>query len=80
MTLTPSVPGPCRSLAAPVALKCNLAGVDGTFTWDGTSAVFTRETAGDAVPVSVQVPLFVYPITTVNVPGSIALGTQFDLH
>lgn len=80
VTLTPSVPGPCRSLASPVALKCNLAGVDGTFTWDGTSAVFTRETAGDAVPVSVQAPLFVYPITTVNVPGSIALGTQFDLH
>ncbi|EPY4799684.1 hypothetical protein ACXDID_000584 [Klebsiella pneumoniae] len=80
VTLTPAVPGPCRSLAAPVALKCNLAGVDGTFTWDGTSAVFTRETAGDAVPVSVQVPLFVYPITTVNVSGSIASGTQFDLH
>ncbi|WP_254067442.1 hypothetical protein [Klebsiella sp. Q2] len=80
VTLTPAVPGPCRSLAAPVALKCNLAGVDGTFTWDGTSAVFTRETAGEAVPVSVQVPLFVYPITTVNVSGSIASGTQFDLH
>lgn len=80
VTLTPAVPGPCRSLAAPVALKCNLAGVDGIFTWDGTNAVFTRETAGDAVPVSVQVPLFVYPITTVNVSGSITSGTQFDLH
>ncbi|MEA4382294.1 hypothetical protein VBQ30_10765 [Klebsiella pneumoniae] len=80
VTLTPSLPGPCRSLAAPVALKCNLAGVDGVFTWDGTSAVFTRDTAGDAVPVSVQTPLFVYPITTVNVTGSIASGTQFDLH
>ena len=80
VTLTPSVPGPCRSLASPVALKCSLAGVDGTFTWDGTSAVFTRETAGDSVPVAVQVPLFVYPITTVNVTGSIAKDTQFDLH
>ncbi|WP_227667554.1 TolB-like translocation protein [Klebsiella quasipneumoniae] len=80
VTLTPAVPGPCRSLASPVALKCSLAGVDGTFTWDGTSAVFTRETAGDAVPVSVQVPLFVYPITTVNVTGSISKDTQFDLH
>lgn len=80
VTLTPAFPGPCRSLAAPVALKCNLAGVDGTFTWDGTNAVFTRETAGDAVPVSVQVPLFVYPITTVNVSGSITSGIQFDLH
>ncbi|MFK3705567.1 TolB family protein [Klebsiella sp. NPDC088457] len=80
VTLTPSLPGPCRSLAAPVALKCNLAGVDGVFAWDGTSAVFTRDTAGDAVPVSVQTPLFVYPITTVNVSGSIASGTQFDLH
>lgn len=80
VTLTPALPGPCRSLAAPVALKCNLAGVDGVFTWDGTNAVFTRDAAGDAVPVSMQTPLFVYPITTVNVSGSIASGTQFDLH
>lgn len=80
VTLTPAFPGPCRSLAAPVGLKCNLAGVDGIFTWDGTNAIFTRDAAGDAVPVSVQTPLFVYPITTVNVSGSIASGTQFDLH
>ncbi|HIE8893504.1 TPA: hypothetical protein ACXP4G_002921 [Klebsiella pneumoniae] len=80
VTLTPAVPGPCRSLAAPVALKCNLAGVDGTFTWDGTNAVFTRETAGDAVSVSVQVPLYVYPITTVNVSGSIPAGTLYEEH
>lgn len=80
VNLTPALPGPCRSLASPVALKCNLAGVDGVFTWDGTNAVFTRDTAGSVVPVSVQTPLFVYPITTVNVSGSIASGTQFDLH
>ncbi|MEH8990254.1 hypothetical protein RAG39_02795 [Klebsiella quasipneumoniae subsp. quasipneumoniae] len=80
VNLTPALPGPCRSLASPVALKCNLAGVDGVFTWDGTNAVFTRDTAGSVVPVSVQAPLFVYPITTVNVSGSIASGTQFDLH
>lgn len=80
VTLTPALPGPCRSLAAPVALKSNLAGVDGVFTWDGTNAVFTRDVAGSVVPVSVQTPLLVYPITTVNVSGSIASGTQFDLH
>ncbi|ATV25065.1 hypothetical protein [Pectobacterium phage PEAT2] len=80
VTLTPALPGPCRSLAAPVALKSNLAGVDGVFTWDGTNAVFTRDAAGSVVPVSVQTPLFVYPITTVNVSGSISSGTQFDLH
>lgn len=80
VTLTPAVPGPCRSLAAPVALKCNLAGVDGTFTWDGTNATFTRLASGSAVTVSSPVALFVYPITTVNVFNSIASGTQFDLH
>lgn len=80
VTLTPAVAGPCRSLAAPVALKCNLAGVDGTFTWDGTNATFTRLTDGSAVTVSTAVALFVYPITTANVSGSIASGTEFDLH
>lgn len=80
VTLTPALPGPCRSLAAPVALKCNLAGVDGTFTWDGTNATFTRLASGSAVTVSSPVALFVYPITTVNVFNSIASGTQFDLH
>ncbi|PRD12337.1 hypothetical protein CQW29_27060, partial [Pantoea coffeiphila] len=46
VTLTPAVAGPCRSLAAPVNLKCRLAGVDGTFAWDGTSATFTRLSSG----------------------------------
>lgn len=80
VALTPAVPGPCRSLAAPVALKCNLAGVDGTFTWNGTVATFTRLASGSAVTVSSPVALFVYPITTVNVFNSMPSGTQFDQH
>lgn len=80
VTLTPAVPGPCRSLAAPVNLSCRLAGVDGTFAWDGTNATFTRQAAGNAVAVAVLVPLYVYPITTVNVSGSIPAGTLYEEH
>ncbi|PLP29600.1 hypothetical protein CWM88_16880, partial [Klebsiella pneumoniae] len=80
VTLTPAVPGPCRSLAAPVNLSCRLAGVDGTFAWDGTNATFTRQFPGDAVAVAVLVPLYVYPITTVNVSGSIPAGTLYEEH
>ncbi|MEX0567141.1 TolB family protein [Raoultella terrigena] len=80
VTLSPAVPGPCRSLAAPVNLSCRLAGVDGTFAWDGTSATFTRQVAGDAVAAAVLVPLYVYPITTVNVSGSIPGGTLYEDH
>ncbi|PRD12332.1 hypothetical protein CQW29_27080, partial [Pantoea coffeiphila] len=76
----PAVAGPCRSLAAPVNLKCRLAGVDGTFAWDGTSATFTRLSSGDAVAVSVLTPLHVYPVTTAAVSGSIPINTQYDLH
>ena len=80
VTLTPAVPGPCRSLAAPVNLSCRLAGVDGTFAWDGTNATFTRQAAGNAVAVAVLVPLYVYPITRVNVSGSIPAGTLYEEH
>lgn len=80
VTLTPAVPGPCRSLAAPVDLSCRLAGVDGTFSWDGANAKFTRKSAGDAVAVAVLAPLYVYPVTTVNVSGSIPAGTLYEQH
>ncbi|MEX9836111.1 hypothetical protein [Raoultella planticola] len=80
VTLTPAVPGPCRSLAAPVDLSCRLAGVDGTFSWDGTNAKFTRKSAGEAVAVAVLAPLYVYPVTTVNVSRSIPAGTLFEEH
>ncbi|MEX9826854.1 hypothetical protein [Raoultella planticola] len=80
VTLTPAVPGPCRSLAAPVNLSCRLAGVDGTFAWDGTNATFTRQAAGNAVALAVLVPLYVYPITRVNVSGSIPAGTLYEEH
>ena len=80
VNLTPAVPGPCRSLAAAVTLDCNLAGVDGSFTWDGTNAIFTRSAAGDEVPVSILTKLYVYPITRVNVPSSIPAGTLYEDH
>lgn len=80
VNLTPAIPGPCRSLAAAVTLDCNLAGVDGSFTWDGTNAIFTRSTDGDEVSVSVLTKLYVYPITRVNVTGSIPAGTLYEDH
>lgn len=80
VNLTPAVPGPCRSLASAVTLDCNLAGVDGTFTWDGTNAIFTRSADGDEVSVSVLTKLYVYPITRVNVTGSIPAGTLYEDH
>lgn len=80
VNLLPAVPGPLRGLAAPVPLACRLAGVDGVFTWDGKSAVFTRDTAGDAVTVAAAVPVYIYPDTTTAVQGSTPKGTRFELH
>ena len=80
VTLSPSVPGPCRSLAAPVNLLCGLSGVDGTFVWDGTNATFTRTSAGDAVSVAQPTPLYVYPVTTAAVSGGIPIGTLYEPH
>jgi len=80
VTLSPPVPGPCRSLAAPVNLLCRLSGVDGTFVWDGTNATFTRTSAGDAVSVAQPTPLYVYPVTTAAVSGGIPIGTLYEPH
>ncbi|RRF43004.1 hypothetical protein EAO14_28015 [Klebsiella pneumoniae] len=55
-------PHASASNGAMAAIKCQLAGVDGTFNWDGMQASFTRDTAGSAKTVSVLTPLFVYPI------------------
>ncbi|MCJ1857473.1 MULTISPECIES: TolB-like translocation protein [Klebsiella pneumoniae complex] len=80
VNLSPSVAGPMHGFAAATPLKTNFYGVDGVFTWDGTNAVFTRDTAGNAVPVPVAAPLYVYPITTINVLGSIPKDTLFEQH
>lgn len=82
VNLTPNGPGPDASASngAMPALKCRLAGVEGTFNWDGTQASFTRDTAGSAVSVPVLTPLYVYPITTSSVSGSIAAGVLYEQH
>ena len=80
VNLTPAMPGPMRGLAAPVPLKCSLAGVDGVFTWDGSNAVFTRDAAGQAVSVAAALPLYIYPVTTTTVQGSTAKDTLYTLH
>lgn len=82
VNLTPNVPGPDASASngAMPPLKCRLAGVDGTFNWDGTQASFTRDVAGSTVNVSVLTPLYVYPITTAAVVGSTAAGVLYEKH
>ncbi|VED90876.1 Uncharacterised protein [Klebsiella pneumoniae] len=46
VNLIPNVPGPHASASngAMASIKCQLAGVDGTFNWDGMQASFTRDT------------------------------------
>lgn len=82
VNLLPNQPGPAASASngAMTGIKCNLGGVDGTFNWSGTQAYFTRDVTGDAVNVSENVPLFVYPYTTSTVVGSIAAGVLYDQH
>lgn len=82
VNLIPNVPGPHASASngAMAAIKCQLAGVDGTFNWDGVQASFTRDTAGSAKTVSVLTPLFVYPYTTADVLGSMPAGVLYPEH
>ncbi|EOD2838663.1 hypothetical protein ACJLW8_005504, partial [Raoultella ornithinolytica] len=82
VNLIPNAPGPDASASngAMSALKCQLAGVDGTFNWDGLQASFTRDTAGSAKEVSVLTPLFVYPYTTADVVGSTPAGVLYPEH
>lgn len=82
VNLLPNQPGPAASASngAMTGIKCSLGGVDGTFNWSGTQAYFTRDASGDAVNVSENVPLFVYPYTTSTVVGSIAAGVLYDQH
>nr|HCF8281833.1 hypothetical protein [Klebsiella variicola subsp. variicola] len=82
VNLVPNVPGPHASASngAMAAIKCQLAGVDGTFNWDGVQASFTRDTAGSAKTVSVLTPLFVYPNTTSDVLGSVPAGVMYPEH
>ncbi|STV10316.1 flagellar biosynthesis, cell-distal portion of basal-body rod [Klebsiella pneumoniae] len=82
VNLIPNVPGPHASASngAMAAIKCQLAGVDGTFNWDGLQASFTRDTEGSETAVSILTPLFVYPYTTADVVGSTPAGTLYPEH
>ena len=82
VNLIPNVPGPHASASngAMAAIKCQLAGVDGTFNWDGLQASFTRDTEGSETAVSILTPLFVYPYTTADVVGSMPAGVLYPEH
>jgi len=82
VNLTPNVAGPAANfgntaLSVPPSV---LAGVEGTFTWDGSQASFTRTTSGAAVNVPEPVALYVRPFTTRGVTNSSAGDVEVPLN
>lgn len=83
VALTPNVPGPADRFDNSSQMTINnvvLAGIDGSFTWDGTQATFLRAASGSEVLVSEPVPLVVRPFTTANVENSTPAGVEYPLH
>ncbi|KQO76416.1 hypothetical protein [Methylobacterium sp. Leaf88] len=67
VTLTPAAAGPAEKIDnSAFSLTGTLAGVPGTFTWNGTGASFTRAAAGTAVAVGYATPFVVDPKTTIE--------------
>ncbi|MFK3708161.1 hypothetical protein ACI2JR_25045, partial [Klebsiella sp. NPDC088457] len=64
VALTPADPGVLQivdNASLTEIVRGNLAGVDGSLTWDGTTLTFTREESGSAVAVSEPTPFIYYP-------------------
>ncbi|UKL14894.1 putative tail spike protein [Erwinia phage Gungnir39] len=66
VTLSPARPGPLAAFgwAAMAGISVTYAGVAGVFSWDGTSATFTRSASGNSVPVINPEAIVVIPTTT----------------
>ncbi|WNN42772.1 hypothetical protein [Winslowiella toletana] len=82
VNLTPNVAGPAANfgntaLSVPPSV---LAGIEGTFTWNGSQASFTRTTAGSAVNVPEPVALYVRPFTTRGVANSTSGDVEVPLN
>lgn len=81
VNLTPNIPGPASNAGGlSLSFKSSLAGVDGVFAWNGTTASFTRDASGSAVSVSETTPLYVLPITTNSVTNGAGIGVEYDLN
>ena len=82
VVLTPADPGLLQivgNASLTEVVRGNLAGVDGSLTWDGTTLTFTRDTAGAVVGVSSPEPFIYYPYT-IDSTNTVASGVRYDAH
>ncbi|HID5273408.1 TPA: hypothetical protein ACXEPV_002403 [Klebsiella pneumoniae] len=82
VALTPADPGVLQvvgNASLTEVVKGNIAGVDGSLAWDGTTLTFTRENNGTAVPVSKPEPFIYYPYT-IDSTNTVASGVRYDDH
>ncbi|HBY4320214.1 TPA: hypothetical protein MIU07_07870, partial [Klebsiella pneumoniae] len=82
VALTPADPGVLQvvdNAAVSETVRGNLAGVDGTLAWDGTTLTFTRDASGSAVAVPAATPFIYYPYT-IDSTNTVASGVRYDAH
>ncbi|VTM93376.1 hypothetical protein [Raoultella planticola] len=82
VALTPADPGVLQvvgNAAVSETVRGNLAGVDGTLAWDGTTLTFTRDVSGPAVAVPTVTPFIYYPYT-IDSTSTVAAGVRYDAH
>ncbi len=82
VALTPADPGVLQIVDnAPLSeiVRGNLAGVDGSLTWDGATLTFTRDVSGPAVAVPTVTPFIYYPYT-IDATNTVAKGVRYDAH
>ncbi|MBX7521952.1 hypothetical protein K5D84_05640, partial [Klebsiella pneumoniae] len=82
VALTPADPGVLQvvgNAAVSETVRGNLAGVDGTLAWDGTTLTFTRDVSGPAVAVPTVTPFIYYPYT-IDSTNTVEKGVRYDPH
>lgn len=82
VALTPADPGVLQivdNASLTEIVRGNLAGVDGSLTWDGTTLTFTRDADGSAVAVGEPTPFIYYPYT-IDATNTVAKGIRYDDH
>ncbi|WP_414457586.1 hypothetical protein [Klebsiella pneumoniae] len=82
VALTPADPGVLQivgNASLTEVVSGNLAGVDGSLTWDGATLTFTRDAPGVAVSVTELTPFVYYPYT-VDATSTVAKGIRYDEH
>lgn len=82
VALTPADPGVLQvvaNAAVSETVRGNLAGVDGTLAWDGTTLTFTRDASGSVVAVPAATPFIYYPYT-IDSTNTVASGVRYNEH